>query len=270
MKIKDHFLSNEIFEIQKSEYTDILKTTQIPEDLSKYYESEKYLSHSKDQSLKSKIYLLIQKLNEKYKLKIINKYKTSGTVLDYGCGDGTFLKFIKDKNFSILGFEPNIKAAETAKSKISENHITTSLDSVENNSLDIITLWHVLEHIPNPEEILSKLRLKLKNDGYIVIAVPNYKSFDAKFYREFWAAWDVPRHIFHYSKKGAIDFFNNHKFEVIHTYPLPFDSFYISLISENYMNNPLGIFRFPFIAALSNLKGMNDGNYSSVIYILKK
>lgn len=270
MKIKDHFLSNEVFEIKETEYNNVLKTINIPDNISKYYDSEKYLSHIKDESLKAKLYLLIQKLNEKYKLKIITKYKTSGKLLDYGCGDGTFLKFIQNRNFSVLGYEPNKKAAISAINKIGQNNIINSIDYIENNSIDIITLWHVMEHIPNPEEILSKLKLKLKSNGYILIAVPNYKSFDAKFYKEYWAAWDVPRHIYHYSRQGAINFFNKNKFNVIHTYPLPFDSFYISLLSENYIKNPLGIYRFPLIAILSNLKGIKDGNYSSVIYIIKK
>lgn len=271
MKIKDYFLSNEIFEIKEThEYKDVLKTQNIPEDLEKYYQSKEYISHYKDNTLKSKMYQYVQKLNEKYKLKIINKYKSTGKLLDYGCGDGKFLEFMKNKNFSILGYEPNKKAAKSAENKIGKNNIINSIDCIENNSIDIITLWHVLEHIHNPEEILSKLKLKLKNDGCILIAVPNYKSFDAKFYKEHWAAWDVPRHIYHYSKEGAINFFNKNNFKVINTYPLPFDSFYISLISENYSKNYFSLLRFPIIGILSNLKSILNKNYSSLIYILNK
>jgi 2-polyprenyl-3-methyl-5-hydroxy-6-metoxy-1,4-benzoquinol methylase len=270
MNVIDHFLTQETFEIKETEYKYILKTQNIPDNLDKYYESNKYLSHSKDNSLKSKVYQFIQKLNEKYKFKIISKYKTSGKILDYGCGDGSFLKFMKSVDFSILGYEPNSKASQIANSKIGSENIVHSLDTIKNNSLDIITLWHVLEHIPNPEEILYRLREKLKPDGFLIIALPNHQSYDAKFYKENWAAWDVPRHIFHYGKEGAINFFNLNRFDVLHTYPLPFDSFYISLISENYTKNPLGIFRFPIIASLSNIKGMKNGNFSSVIYILKQ
>lgn len=270
MKIIDYFLTHETFEVIKTNYDGVLKTNNIPNDLNKYYNSEKYLSHTKNNTLKSKVYQFIQKLNENYKLKIISKYKSSGKILDYGCGDGSFLKFMKNNNFSVIGFEPNTKASEIASSKIGNDNITNSLDSIEKNSLDIITLWHVLEHISNPEEILCKLKNKLKKGGYLIIALPNHKSYDAKFYKDKWAAWDVPRHIFHYSKEGAIQFFNINNFNVLHTYPLPFDSFYISLISESYSKNPFGIFRFPFIASLSNLKGMINGNFSSVIYVLRK
>ncbi len=270
MKITDHFLSKEVFEVKETNYKDILRTQNIPENLDKYYESHEYLSHSKNNSLKSKIYQFIQKLNEKYKIKIISRFKKSGKILDYGCGDGSFLKFMQDHNFSVLGYEPNNKASKIASLKIGEKNIVSSLENIENNSLDIITLWHVLEHIPNPEEILSQLKSKLKENGILIIAVPNYKSYDAKFYKESWAAWDVPRHIFHYGKEGAIYFFNVNQFDVLQTYPLPFDSFYISMISETYAKNPLGILRFPLIASLSNLKGMKDGNFSSIIYILRK
>ncbi|WP_128330203.1 class I SAM-dependent methyltransferase [Apibacter sp. HY039] len=269
MKVKDHFLTKEIFEINKSDkYKGVLQTKNIPDNLDKYYDSDDYLSHSKKNNLKSKIYQFIQKLNENYKLKIISKYKSEGKILDYGCGDGSFLNFIKKNNFRVEGYEPNIKAKLNAEVKIGKQHIFDNIDSINSNSYDIITLWHVLEHIPNPEEIILKLKSKLNKEGILIIAVPNFESYDAKFYKENWAAWDVPRHLFHYGKKGAINFFTQNGLNVLHTYPLPFDSFYISLISENYAHNPLGILRFPFIGTISNLKGMKDGNYSSVIYIL--
>ena len=269
MKIKDHFLTKEIFEVEETSYEGVLKTQNLPENLDKYYDSNKYISHHKDNSLKSKIYQLVQKFNEKYKLKIISKFKASGKILDYGCGDGSFLAFMKNHHFSVTGYEPNEKARNIAASKIEEKNLVKSLDDIENNSLDIITLWHVLEHIPNPEEILASLRQKLKNDGVLLIALPNHQSFDAKFYKENWAAWDVPRHIFHYGKEGAIRFFNLNQFDVLYTYPLPFDSLYISMTSEIYVKNPLGLLRFPLIGLLSNLKGMKNGNFSSIIYVLK-
>lgn len=271
MKITDHFLTKEVFEVKENnKYKGVLETQNIPENLDKYYESNKYLSHSKDNSLKSKIYQYIQKLNEKYKLKIISKYKTTGKILDYGCGDGSFLNFMKNNNFSIIGYEPNLKASNTAIYKIGKENIINNLEDIKDNSLDIITLWHVLEHIYNPEDILTNLQKKLKKEGIIIIAVPNYKSYDAKYYKENWAAWDVPRHIYHYSREGAINFFRLNQFDVLATYPLPFDSFYISLISENYSKNLFGILRFTFIGALSNIKAMKNKNYSSIIYILKK
>lgn len=270
MKIKDHFLTKEIFEVKETQYKGVLKTQNIPENLEKYYESNKYLSHSKDNSLKSKIYQYTQKLNEKYKLKIISKYKKTGKILDYGCGDGSFLKFMKNNNYSIIGYEPNSKALNNAIYKIGKENTINSLNDIENNSIDIITLWHVLEHISNPEKILNELKNKLKKNGILIIALPNYKSYDAKYYKENWAAWDVPRHIYHYSKEGAINFFNLNQFDVIHTYPLPFDSFYISLISENYSKNYFSLLRFPFIGILSNIKALKNENYSSLIYILNK
>ena len=270
MKIKDYFLTKETFEVSESGYEGVLKTQNIPDDLDLYYDSSDYISHNKDNSLKSKAYRFIQRLNEKHKLKVISRYKPSGSLLDYGCGDGAFLEFISNHNYTVYGYEPNPKARNISASKIGQTNMFSSLDEIENRSLDVITLWHVLEHIPNPIEIISKLKQKLKKDGFLFIALPNYQSFDAKFYKEHWAAWDVPRHIFHYSREGGINFFfNQGKSNVLNTYPLPFDSFYISLVSENYAGNPLGMIRFPFVAALSNLKGMMNGNFSSVIYVFR-
>ena len=271
MKIKDCFLTKETFEVSKSSYEGVLKTQNTPNDIERYYDSPEYISHTKDNSLKSKVYQFIQGRNEKYKLKIISRYKPSGKLLDYGCGDGTFLKFINsNKNYTAYGFEPNPKARESAASKIGIANIYSSLNEIEDRSLDVITLWHVLEHVPNPQEIVLKLKLKLKKEGFLFIALPNYKSFDARFYKEHWAAWDVPRHVFHFSRKGAIDFFFDEcKSNVLNTYSLPFDSFYISLISENYAKNPLGILRAPFVASISNLIGSRNNNFSSVIYVFK-
>ena len=270
MKIKDYFLTKEDFEVSESSYEGVLETKNVPNDLEQYYNSPKYISHTKDKSSKSKIYQLVQRRNEKYKLKIISRYKPSGSLLDYGCGDGSFLKFISNHNYTAYGFEPNQKAKDIAVSKIGQANMFSSLDEIEDRSLDVITLWHVLEHVPNPIEIVSKLKKKLKKDGFLFIALPNYQSFDAKFYKEHWAAWDTPRHIFHYSREGGINFFFNQcKSNVLNTYPLPFDSYYISLISENYSKNPLGILRAPFVAFLSNLIGNRNGNYSSVIYVFR-
>lgn len=271
MKIKDYFLTQEEFELKEYEnYNNILKTQNLPENLDKYYNSDKYLSHSKDKSFLSNIYLFVQNLNFKYKLKIIRRYISKGNILDYGCGDGSFLNFIKYFNYTVQGIEPNQKAREIAKNKIGDNHIKANLSEIENNSIDVLTLWHVLEHIPNPEEILKELYSKLKENGILIIAIPNYASYDAKFYKDKWAAWDVPRHIFHYSKDGAIQFFKDNNFKVSHTFPLPFDSYFISLMSEKYKKNKFSFLRFPIIGAISNIKAMKDGNSSSVIYILKK
>ncbi|MCB9202412.1 MAG: class I SAM-dependent methyltransferase [Flavobacteriales bacterium] len=265
MKIKDYFYSQEEFTLEKIS-EGILQTQNIPSDISNYYNSENYISHTnKKQGLKDLLYSKIQRINLKNKLKLIQKYSNKKTILDYGCGNGIFLEFMKSNGYSIQGFEPsNLGKKETEKRL--ESTLIDNINEIKNT--DIITLWHVLEHIENPDEILEKLKSKLNPNGIILIALPNYKSYDAKYYKEFWAAWDVPRHIFHYSKDGAVNYFSK-KFKLIDISPLLFDSFYVSLLSENYKKNPLAFLKAFYIGLKSNLKAKKDKNYSSLVYILK-
>ncbi len=265
MKIKDWFLSKEDFEV-KEVSEGILQTQNIPSNISKYYESDAYLSHTNaKKSIIGILYAVIQKMNLNYKYKMISNYSRNGKLLDYGCGNGVFLQYMNVKGFEVKGFEPN----EVARNQAKEFGITL-IDSLETDErFDVITLFHVLEHISNPKEILQKLKSLLNENGKLIIAVPNYKSFDAKYYKEFWAAYDVPRHIFHYSKNGAIQFFRKNNFYLDKIYPLPFDSFFIAMMSANYQQSILQKMLFPVIGSISNLKAMKTGNWSSLVYILK-
>jgi len=266
MKVKDYFLTKEEFELKEIQ-KGILQTVNLPKDLNKYYESDEYLSHSNNKkNLIGNLYAFVQKLNLNYKYKIISKYNKNGKILDYGCGNGVFLNYIQTKNYKGKGYEPN----EDAK----KSSLKMGLNLIENlnadEKFDVITLWHVLEHIPNPDEILEKLKLLLTEKGKLIIAVPNYKSFDAEYYKEYWAAYDVPRHIFHYSKDGAISFFRQNNFKIENIFPLPFDSYFISMMSAKYKKGLINKIFSPFVGIISNLKAMKTGNYSSLIYVLKK
>lgn len=271
MKIKDHFLTQEIFEIKETEIPGILKTSPIPENLDRYYESKDYISHHQDSgSLKEKLYKLLQKFNLNYKKKIlISEIGKEKKVLDYGCGAGEFIKFIEN-DFETFGFEPNEKARSFAKEKTSKTKFISSLDEIENNSLDAITLWHVFEHIDNQKDVLNIFRNKLKINGLLIIAVPNHTSYDAKHYQEFWAAYDVPRHVFHFSKNGMIKLMNNENWKLEKIKPLLLDSYYISILSENYKKNTLSWFFGGIRGAISNFKALKTGEFSSLIYCIRK
>lgn len=272
MKIKDHFLSQETFEIIETETKGVYKTSPIPSNISKYYESEDYISHHQDTgSLKEKIYKFLQGFNLNYKKNIlIDRISKGGKVLDYGCGAGEFVKFI-EQDFITFGFEPNDDARNAAQKKITKATLLNNIGSIENNSLDAITLWHVFEHIENQEEMLEIFNSKLKEKGLLIIAVPNPTSYDALYYKEYWAAYDVPRHIYHFSKKGMENLFSkkpNWKLRKIK--PLILDSFYISLLSEKYKKNPFFWLKASIIGLISNIKASNSGEYSSLIYIIEK
>ena len=174
-------------------------------------------------------------------------------MLDYGCGAGEFLKFIEN-DFQTYGFEPNESARNYASQKLSKTIILNNLDLIENESLDAITLWHVFEHIDNQEDILQIFHNKLKTNGLLIIAVPNPTSFDAQHYKEFWAAYDVPRHIYHFTKEGMEKLMNTDKWKIKKIKPLLLDSFYISMLSEKYKKSSLFWIKGLVFGTISNLK----------------
>ena len=255
MKIKDHFLTQEIFEIKETETKGIYRTSPVPENLDKYYDSSDYISHHQDSgSLKEKLYKFLQGFNLKYKKNILTKELTAkDKVLDYGCGAGEFLKFIEN-DFQTYGFEPNESARNYASQKLSKTIILNNLDLIENESLDAITLWHVFEHIDNQEDILQIFHNKLKTNGLLIIAVPNPTSFDAQHYKEFWAAYDVPRHIYHITKAGMEKLMNTDKWKIKKIKPLLLDSFYISMLSEKYKKSSLFWIKGLVFGTISNFK----------------
>lgn len=271
MQIKDHFLSQEIFSLEETDTAGIFKTTPIPASLDRYYESDSYISHHQDSgSLKEKLYKFLQSFNLKYKKKILHTVcSKNAKVLDYGCGAGQFLKFIED-DFKTFGFEPNTTAKSAAKKKLEKTTIVSDLESIENGSLDAITLWHVFEHIENQNEILSLFHQKLNSKGVLIIAVPNSTSYDAIHYKEYWAAYDVPRHIFHFTKKGMKNLMTTQEWQIKKIKPLLLDSFYISVLSEKYQKNTISWLKGFYYGAISNIKASKTGQYSSLIYIIEK
>ncbi|KQR95236.1 methyltransferase type 11 [Chryseobacterium sp. Leaf180] len=272
MQIKDHFLTGETFEIIETETPGVFKTSPIPENLSKYYESENYISHHQDSgSLKEKLYKFLQSFNLNYKKNIlVERIPANAKVLDYGCGAGEFLKFIEN-DFQTYGFEPDADARNAAQHKTSKSQIVHDIDLILDASLDAITLWHVFEHIENQDEMLEKFSSKLKTKGLLIIAVPNPTSYDALHYKEFWAAYDVPRHIYHFSKNGMENLIAkkpNWKMRKIK--PLILDAFYIAMLSEKYKKSPLFWLKAMFYGVISNFKASFSNEFSSLIYIIEK
>jgi 2-polyprenyl-3-methyl-5-hydroxy-6-metoxy-1,4-benzoquinol methylase len=270
---KDHSISQESFAIVSCEKCNLWMTSPRPSvsQIGKYYESEEYISHtSKPNTIINWLYLLVRNITLRSKLKIISNYTKNKQILDYGCGTGDFLAYCSDKNYKVRGIEPNEKARKTAQKKV-KGQIYSEIKEVEiDEKMSVITLWHVLEHIHNPNEILTELRKCLKKDGIIVVAVPNRNSPDALKYKENWAAYDVPRHLFHYRLKDIKGLAKRNKLKLVNSIPQYFDSFYVSMLSEKYIGNNLNLLRGLTSGIKSNIRASEDKNYSSVIYILKK
>ncbi|RYH76228.1 class I SAM-dependent methyltransferase [Flavobacteriaceae bacterium 144Ye] len=275
LTVKDHSVSGEDFQLVHNEELDMLETIPQPSanTLSEYYKSEDYISHTDSKrNWFEKAYHFVRGMALKRKLKLINSFPVSGkTILDVGCGTGDFLQTAKNNSWNVYGIEPNEKARAIANSK-TRNQVfdTNTLQEFESGAFDVITLWHVLEHLPNLETEIQNLNRLLKPNGRLVIAVPNFKSYDAKHYNAFWAAYDVPRHLWHFSQTSISKLFSKHNLEIEKTLPMTFDAFYVSLLSEKYKSgskNPLTAF---WIGLQSNLKAKRTGEYSSLIYVLKK
>ncbi|GAA0737150.1 class I SAM-dependent methyltransferase [Gaetbulibacter jejuensis] len=275
LTVKDYSVSGEDFQLVHNEELDMLETTPQPSanTLSEYYKSEDYISHTDSKrNWFEKAYHFVRGMALKRKLKLINSFSVSGkTILDVGCGTGDFLQTAKNNSWNVYGIEPNEKARAIANSK-TKNQVfdTNTLQEFESGTFDVITLWHVLEHLPNLETEIQNLNRLLKPNGRLVIAVPNFKSYDAKHYNAFWAAYDVPRHLWHFSQTSISKLFSKNNLEIEKTLPMTFDAFYVSLLSEKYKSgskNPLTAF---WVGLQSNLKAKRTGEYSSLIYVLKK
>lgn len=271
LSVKDHSVSQEIFDLYYDANFDMLITSPQPEEnsLSKYYESEDYISHTDNKrSFFEKAYHLVKGIALKNKLNLINSEQPQkGKILDIGAGTGDFLFVAKENGWQTIGVEPSSRAKKIALGKGIDfiEHINT----LENNTFDVITMWHVLEHVPNLDLQIQELKRLLKSNGTLIVAVPNFKSYDAKYYKEFWAAYDVPIHFWHFSKTAIEKLFSKVEMKVEKVLPMKFDSFYVSLLSEKYKNGKMNYLKAVKIGLQSNWKAKQSGEYSSHIYVLK-
>lgn len=269
LKIKDHSFSQEEFDLIYDAELDKYITTPVPQNLEDYYKTENYISHTDAKAgLTDKIYQMVKHFMLKRKLNLISQYASRGKLLDIGAGTGDFLKSAQESGWEVRGLEPSETARQNAQNKGIK--LSATIDNLDGEDFEVISMWHVLEHVPDTQKQIQWIFDHLTENGIAVIAVPNFKSYDANYYKEFWAAWDVPRHLHHFSSKSIKYLFEKHSFKCIAIKPLIFDSFYVSMLSEKYKgsNSPMipGFFR----GLLSNIKAKSSGEYSSLIFILKK
>jgi 2-polyprenyl-3-methyl-5-hydroxy-6-metoxy-1,4-benzoquinol methylase len=306
---KDYSVSGKNFPISQCQDCGFKFTNPRPaaEEIGAYYESEDYISHSNTSKgfinqlyQLARKYTIYQKVNlvkrEILRLKkgvglpVLDAIKTNASpsaeasvnnltydnskikILDIGCGTGEFLKSCKETGFDSIGVEPSQKARsfaiQTYNLKVKEEK---EISSLEKESFDAITMWHVLEHVPNLNERINQVFSLLKKDGVFIVAVPNLESKDAKEYGKYWAAYDVPRHLYHFSFSTIEKLMDKHNFVLYKTLPMFLDSFYVSLLSEKYKTGSVNYVSAFFNGTMSNLAAlMGNRGYSSQIYLLKK
>ncbi|MGB5379300.1 class I SAM-dependent methyltransferase [Muriicola sp.] len=270
LRTKDHALTQESFDLQYDAELEMLQTIPKPTEIEKYYQDEAYISHTDgNQTALEKIYQLVKQYNQKKKASWIQQYaKQNAKVLDVGAGTGSLIKYLQDQGWQAEGVEPNKKAQNIAKDKGVD--LKSSLQDVEENDFDVITLWHVLEHLPDLDKDISDISKKLRSKGVVFIAVPNFRSYDAQHYGSYWAAYDVPRHCWHFSQHSIQTIFSRKGFSLLKVKPMIFDAFYIARLSEKYKKGNNQLLKALWHGLRSNFHGWRTGEYSSLLYILQK
>jgi 2-polyprenyl-3-methyl-5-hydroxy-6-metoxy-1,4-benzoquinol methylase len=270
-RCKDTTVSHETFSIKVCQKCGLGITSPRPQvdQLKKYYQSEKYISHSgQSNNVLGKIYLLARKFTLSWKKNVVSRYSVKGNILDVGCGTGEFLSVMKQSGWKICGIEPSeigrIKAEALTGITIHE-----SLDNLTQSHFEAISLWHVLEHIPDIQRTIKNLQQLLTQSGKLFIAVPNYLSYDASHYKEHWAGFDVPRHLWHFSKQSMIMLLEENGLKVISIVPMKLDAYYVSILSErNKKDSALKSFiNGIHFGAKSNRSDKRKTNHSSLLYI---
>jgi 2-polyprenyl-3-methyl-5-hydroxy-6-metoxy-1,4-benzoquinol methylase len=273
----DHFITKEQFAIARCNKCGFLFTQDYPDEneIHKYYESDDYISHSDtSHGIVNKLYHFIRQFMLLRKRRIVNKFTglKRGSLLDIGSGTGHFASVMRKSGWSVKGVEINEKARNSSATQFDLDIIAPELISgLESNSFDCVTMWHVLEHFHDPFRYISEIIRLIKPGGLCLVALPNSGSFDAKYYRQTWAAYDVPRHLWHFDTVTFSDFAGKSGLKLERKLILPFDVFYISALSEKYRGS-----RWPFITGLARaawfsfLTFFKRNRSSSVIYVLRK
>ena len=275
---EDHFSSRELFPVCDCRQCGFRFTSHFPseENIGKYYDSTEYISHSdSDNGFINKLYHLFRGMMMRRKVGLVKRFSnnTGARLLDIGCGTGYFLHAASGAGFRVTGIEKSRMAREKAVSLFGLN-VQDDLDRLASEqSFEVITLWHVLEHLEKLNESIDKVREMLAPDGTLVIALPNHHSYDAEVYGKQWAAYDVPRHLWHFTPHTVELLMKKHGMKMVKKYRMPLDAFYISLISESYKGrSPLIRYPMAFLTGMAGylLSLFDLKQSSSVIYIIKK
>jgi 2-polyprenyl-3-methyl-5-hydroxy-6-metoxy-1,4-benzoquinol methylase len=277
LKAKDNTVSKEIFPVWQCNDCTCRFTQNAPDvdAIGAYYQSATYISHSDTKKgIVNKLYHTVRNYTIQSKRTLVEKLnkKQKGSLLDIGAGTGAFAAAMQKAGWNITALEPDITARENASGKYGLLfQPPDALFSFKDQQFNVITLWHVLEHVHQLHQYIETFQRILKNNGTLIIAVPNYTSYDAAVYKEYWAAYDVPRHLYHFSPEGMKQLMKQHNFKVMQCKPMWFDSFYVAMLSEQYKTGHNNLPGAVWNGFASNLKTLSNAEKcSSLIYIIRK
>ncbi len=275
IKCKDYTVSGENFQIVKCLDCDFKFTNPRPDaqEINKYYQSENYISHSNtSKGIINQVYHWVRQRTLKTKLSLINRFAGQKRLLDIGTGTGFFPKYCQENGWDITATEPDEKTREVACENTHTVIHSSIFDSnLDNQSFDVITMWHVLEHVHLLQETIQRLHQLLNDQGTLIVAVPNSDSLDAQIFKEHWAAYDLPRHLYHFSQKNIQELFDKNNFKLAEVLPMYYDAYYISLLSNRYASGSSKYLDAFLKGYKSNQWAKkNNKNYSSNIYVIKK
>ncbi len=274
---KDHFATGELFDIYHCHECSFAFTQGVPDEkeIGPYYDTPTYVSHSDtDKGLVNKLYHIVRGIMLRRKVSLIKRLTMlrSGNLLDYGAGIGYFAKAMQNTGWSITAIEKSQQAREYAQRNLGINMKPEEyLATIEDRTFDVVTMWHVMEHIQQLDSFWDTLYRILDESGIAVIAVPNSASYDAEYYRENWAAYDVPRHLWHFTPSTIMNWGLKHGFILERQYTMPFDGFYISMLSERYKGSKCATLRGIWNGLLGWLATFDKCSASSsIIYVFRK
>ena len=272
--LKDEFLTKEDFHICECLNCGLLYTMPRPdkEKIGAYYKSEAYYSHQENKKgFIPKVYERVKSINLKHKYRLATNGMQPGKLLDIGCGVGDFLHTAEMHGWECIGVEPSEDAKAIAQKRMKGMIITSEeLESFSDGAFDVITMWHVLEHVDDLKWQVAQLQRLVKPSGRVVIAVPNYKSYEGQYYKEHWAAYDVPRHLNHFNRITLSKIFKTSGLELVKMDKLKWDAYYISYLSEQYRHHSLPLVRGLYRGFISNCKARRSGEWSSLVYVFER
>ena len=276
LKSRNFRINNEPFDVQECKSCSLRYTSPLPgvSEIGKYYATDNYISHTgTKKGLINTLFHAVRFITLRQKQRLLKSIAKGKKHLDIGAGNGVFLEFMQSKGWDVSGIELDDQSRAAIEKNLNLTIAKTVQERNEPETYDIITMWHVLEHVYDLKTDIQAIKDKLKQDGKLVVAIPNCASFDEKRYQEFWSAYDLPIHLYHFRPNNIKDLFEQFDMEVVAMKPMKFDAFWISLESEKYKNNnknSLGVYiRGFYYGLISNLKAKN-GAYSSQIYIIQK